>query len=65
MEIRIERLKVFLEYIIKIEEAWSVEASRRKLGAEWQTKPIQKANLPIIENNLQKVIISAKRYYGQ
>lgn len=65
MEIRIERLKVFLEYIIKIEEAWIVEACRRKLGSEWQTNPIQKVNLPVIESNFQKVLNSAKRYYGQ
>jgi len=65
MEIRIERIKLYLDYIIKIEEAWIVEASRRKLGPEWLSDPIKSANLSAIERNLHRVIDSAKTYYGQ
>lgn len=61
VEHRIQRTKLFFEYIAKVEDSWIVESKRRGLDSEWLEPVIRSQIIPASTNYFERVRESAKR----
>lgn len=62
--LRTKRINNFLDYLVRCEERWVVEAKRRELGPEWQRQIVQSELRPAILKDAEAAYRSAKRLYG-
>jgi hypothetical protein len=61
MELRLKRLNVFTDYLVRQEDRWVVDAKRRHLDEQWCTTPVRGQILPALAHYLPKVLDSARR----
>lgn len=59
--LRIERIRIFFEYLKGIEERWVVEANRRNLPSVWTQQVLLHNVLPALEKDFEAVQRSADR----
>ena len=64
VRLRGARIEVFLEYLVRCEQRWIVEARRRELGSEWQLQTIEKEIRPGGVKSAAAALGSATRRYG-
>lgn len=63
LEKRLERVRVFLDYLLQIEQHWIVDCKRLNLELEWDHEFISSSK-DAIEQELNSVFNSAKRHYS-
>jgi hypothetical protein len=61
--LRRKRIGEFLDYLVRCEERWVVEAKRRELGPEWQHQLVQSDLRPAIMKDTEAAYASARRLY--
>ncbi len=61
VKLRIDRVRVYIEYLACIEEKWVVECNRRGLGNPWGQQLIGTEFKIAIEADIKKVLASAQR----
>ena len=64
VKLRGSRVELFLEYLVRCEKRWIVEARRRDLGSEWQLQTIEKKVKPGGIKSAAAALQSAARRYG-
>lgn len=64
IELRIDRVKAFIDYLLAGEERWVVECRRRDLSDPWQGAALREEISPHLEEEFEKVRRSATRRYG-
>lgn len=65
LELRIQRLELFLDYLKRCEERWVVEIKRRDLSGEWRSSLVAVEMIPAIRASMDGALQSAKRNYGK
>jgi len=63
--LRISRIAVFLDYLVRCEERWVVEARRRELGEEWQRQIVRTQLQPAVLKDADAALRSAERRFGR
>ncbi len=63
LRIRIERIRVFMNYIRGLYEIVLEEANRRGLPREWRSNPFEERE-KLLERNVRNALVSAERNYG-
>ena len=64
VKLRGSRVELFLEYLMRCEERWVVEAKRRDVGSEWQRQTVEKEIRPGAIASAAAALRSAERVYG-
>ena len=64
VKLRGSRVERFLEYLVRCEERWIVEARRRALGGEWQRPLVKSEVRQRAIKSAAAALKSAKRVYG-
>ena len=64
IEMRVLRLRAFLDYMCQSDQRWVVAAKRRSLSGAWTTEIVQGAILPSLEKDLRRVLISSRYNYS-
>ena len=64
VKLRGSRVELFLEYLMRCEERWVVEARRRDVGSEWQRQTVEKEIRPGAIASAAAALRSAERVYG-
>ncbi len=63
MQLRIERIRHFFEYLNTIEEKWVVQCKRYHVGNGWDEQVVKMHLLPALDVNLKKVAEDVKRRF--
>lgn len=63
VEARIERLRVFLDYLTQADQRWVVDAKRRSLEPVWTEEFVGPQVVPKLERSLERALKSAKKNY--
>ena len=64
VKLRGTRVELLLEYLVRCEQRWIVEARRRDLGAEWQRQTMEREVKPGGMRSAAEALQSATRRYG-
>ena len=65
MKLRLSRVEAFLQYLVRCEERWIVEARRRELGQEWQHQFVKADITPAVLKDAEVALRSAERLVGR
>lgn len=61
IKLRVERVRVFIKYLIRLEEKWVVECKRRSLEDSWGSILISSRIKSSLEEDIERVLDSAAR----
>ena len=65
VRLRLSRVEAFLQYLVRCEERWIVEARRRELGQEWQHQFVEADIAPAVLKDAEVALRSAERRFGR
>ncbi len=65
VQLRVERVRKFFDYLISIEEKWVVHVKRYNVGCGWDEQIVKKSIFPTIEQDLQRALSSATRKFTE